>query len=273
MYTLFRQFLVAILGGVVAVAIMLVADYSTNRNANHNVLQPSIALAQTSISSPNAADQGAPHFINYQGQVYNPNGGAPYANTGLNFSFRLYNDSAGTRQLYVENKHIITNVDGFFNTNIGDTASFGEPYDIFNGQALYLRIYINDQELGPIQTITYVPYAMWARHANKLDEYSAADFPKLIAFGVVADNGNRESGEDFDSDREIVGEQPVYVIDIDDVDFSIHEYTAIITPACQRRVFNGVGSSEGDMVVDMWDSNGNRTECRFQFMVLAKEKS
>lgn len=268
MYTLVRHLLVAALGGVMAAGVMLFA--------NHDQQQPSIALAQTSFSSPTSPDDGAPHFINYQGQVYNPNGGAPYANAELNFSFRLYNDPAGNdqNQVFREDKLIVTNADGFFNTNLGDVSRFGdgEPYNVFNGQELYLRVMINNEELGPLQTITYVPYAMWARHANKFDNYSTADFPKLIAFGVVNENGDRESGEDFDSDIDFVGGADVYVIDIEDVDFSISDYTAIITPACQRPIITGVGTTGDDMVVDIWDANGNRTTCRFQFMVLAKEK-
>jgi hypothetical protein len=268
MYALLRQVFVAILGGVVAVGILLVTN-PTER-------QPSMALAQTSINGPNSVNAGAPHYINYQGQVYNPNGGAPYANAGLNFSFRLYNNPAGTIQVYQEDKHIITNADGFFNTNIGDTVSFGDTYSIFNGQELYLGIYINNQALGPLQTVSYVPYAMWARSADKLKIYDSGDFPKLIAFGVVNDNGDRASGEGFSSDREEVGGADVYIIDIDNINHSIFEYTTIVTPACNRPVMTGVGTAGGDerdMIVDMWDANGNRTECRFEFMVLAKEKA
>jgi hypothetical protein len=264
MYTLIRQLLVAVLGGMVATGVMLVA--------NHSERQPNIALAQTSINSPTSVDADAPRQINYQGQVYNPNGGAPYANAALNVTFRLYNNSAGTNQVFSEDHFIITNADGFFNANIGVGGGFNNSYAIFNGQELYLRVYINGQELGPLQPITFVPYAMWARHADMLDNYDTGDFPKLIAYGVVNDDGGRASGENFNSFRGNVSGAEVYLIDLDDKEHSIFDFTTIVTPACNRPVMTGVGTSGGDLIVDVWDPNGNRTECRFEFMILAKEK-
>ena len=127
-----------------------------------------------------------------------------------------------------------------------------------------------------MQPITFVPYAMWARHANMLDRYNTDDFPKLIAYGVVENDGDRASGENFDSTRGPVNGAQVYIIDVGGIQHSIFEYTTIVTPACNRPVMFGVGTAGGDerdLVVDMWDENGNRTECRFEFMVLAKEKN
>lgn len=268
MYTLLRQLMVAGLGGVVAAGVMLLANYPQP--------QPSIAIAQTSITSPTTVDADAPRQINYQGQVFNPNGGAPYANTALNVSFRLYSNSAGTNQVFSEDHFIVTNADGFFNANIGVGGGFNNSYAIFNGQELYLRVFINGEALGPLQPVTFVPYAMWARHADRIDNYDSGDFPKLIAFGVVNDDGGRASGENFSSSRELVNNEWVYIIDINNEEHSIFDYTTIVTPACNRPVMTGVGTAGGDerdMIVDVWDVNGNRTECRFGFMVLAKEKN
>jgi hypothetical protein len=262
MHTLLRQVLIAILGGVVAASILLVAN-DTER-------QPSAALAQVTIDSPSSTDADAPHQINYQGQVYDPTNGAPLRNAGLNFSFRIYNNPSGTNQLFREDKFITTNADGFFSTKLGELVTL--PTSIFDGQELYLRIYINDQELGPIQPIVYVPYAMWARNADNLGGYGESDLPKLIAYGVVDGDGDRASGENFSSSIQNVAGQDVYVIDIDNVNHSINNYTTIVTPACARPVVSGVGTSGEDLVVDMWDLNGVRTECRFEFMVLAKDK-
>ncbi len=260
MQTLLRQVFVAILGGVVAASILLVAN-DTER-------QPSAALAQVTMDSPTSTDAGAPHQINYQGQVYDPTSGAPLRNAGLNFSFRIYNNPSGTNQLFREDKFITTNIDGFFSTKLGELVTL--PTSIFDGQELYLRIYINDQELGPIQPIVYVPYAMWARNADSVGGYGESDLPKLIAYGVVDDDGGRESGENFNSSIQEVAGQDVYVIDIPGVDHSINDYTTIVTPACARPVVSGVGTSLGDLVVDIWDTNGNRTRCTFLFMVLAR---
>jgi hypothetical protein len=265
MYTPLRQLVIAVLGGVIAAGVLLVA--------NHFERKPHMALAQTSanltstIASP---DGDAVKAINYQGQVYNPNGGSPYANAGLNFSFRLYNNSSGTNQVYREDRFIKTNVDGFFSTNIGDTGSFGDVFNIFNGQELYLKVFINDQELTPIQPITFVPYAFWSVHAHHLDDWDADDFPKIMAYGVVNDDGGKASGQHFNSSLQNVAGSNVYVIDIDGIDHSINDYTTIVTPACARAVMFGVGTSSDDLVVDMFDANGGRTTCRFEFMVLRK---
>lgn len=268
MYTILRQLFIAILGGAVAASVMLVANNlspNTERATN-------IALAQTvtTVNGLDSTDADAPRTINYQGQVYNPNTGTPYVNQGLNFSFRLYNNSAGSNQVFREDKFIRTNADGFFNTNLGDASNFGDVYKIFNGQELYLRIYVNNQELGPLQPITFVPYAFWAEHAHHLDNYDADDFPKIVAYGVVNGEGGKDSGERFNSSRGIVGGVTLYIIDIVGVDHSILDYTTIVTPACDAPVMTGVGTSSGDLLVDVWDPSGNRTKCRFEFMVLSK---
>ena len=273
MYTILRQLFVAILGGAVAASVMLAANHlspNTERVPNIALAQTVTTVNGTDVNGADSTADDARKTINYQGQVYNPNTGTPYVNAGLNFSFRLYNNSAGSSQVYREDKFILTNADGFFNTNLGDSSSFGDVYNTFNGQELYLRIYVNDQQLGPLQPITFVPYAFWAKHAEHLDNYEADDFPKLVAYGVVNGEGGKDSGEGFDSKRDNVGGVTVYVIDIHDVDHSIFDYTTIVTPACDAPVMTGVGTSLGDLVVDVWDPNGSRTKCRFEFMILSK---
>lgn len=267
MFALVRQLSIAILGGVIAVGITF--------GINNFEPKPNIALAQTtaSVTTPEgteAADADARKMINYQGQAFNPNTGAPYANTAMNFSFRIFNNASATNQVYREDRFILTNSDGFFSTNIGDTGNIGDVYQIFNGQELYLRVLINDQELGPLQPITFVPYAFWAVHAHHLDNYDSDDFPKIIAHGVVNGDGSRASGHRFSSSRANVAGSTVYLIDIEGVNHSINDYTTIVTPACDAPVMTGVGTSSGDLIVDVWDPNGNRTTCRFVFMVLER---
>lgn len=265
MYTLLRQLFIAMLGGVVTAGILLAV----------NRVEPEqrIALAQTSTSviTPQAGQADARKMINYQGQVFNPNGGAPYINTGLNFSFRLYNNPQGTNEIYREDQHIITNQDGFFSANIGVSGTIDKVYDIFNGQELYLRVYINDQELTPLQPITFVPYAFWSVHAHHLDNHGAEDFPKIVAFGVINANGSKRSGKGFSSSRGRVGGDEVYIIDLHNApDHSVDDYTTVITPACASPVVTGIGSSLGDLVVDIWDTNGARVQCSFQFITFVE---
>lgn len=271
MSTLLRQLFVAVLGGIVAAGVLLVVNNTTTA--------PRLALAQTSLSigTPGADDPAAPtadarRVINYQGQVFNPNGGAPYVNAGLNFRFRLFNDSAATNMVYFEDKFIITNADGFFSTQIGDLAPFGDVTNIFNGQELYLRVIVNDQELAPLQPITFVPYAFWsvsANDADELDGYDAGDFPKIIAHGVVNADGTKRSGSGYSVSLQNVEGATVYVISLDDApNHSVDDYTTIVTPACLSPAITGIGTSLGDLVVDVWDQNGNRILCTFQFMTL-----
>ena len=69
MYTLMRQIFIAVLGGVVAAGVILVAN-GTERQA-------SIALAQVNVGSPGAVDAGAPHYINYQDRSITPIAACP----------------------------------------------------------------------------------------------------------------------------------------------------------------------------------------------------
>lgn len=272
MFALFRQLSIAIFGGVIAVGLMF--------GINNFERKPNIALAQTAatITSPegmnaegiNATDADARKMINYQGQAFNPNTGQPYANTGMNFSFRIFNNAAGTSQVYRDDRFILTNADGFFSTNIGDSGNINNSYQIFNGQELYLRVYINDQELGPMQPITFVPYALWSAQADRLDDYDSDDFPKIIAYGVVNGDGSRASGHRFSSSRGDVAGSTVYILDINGINHSINDYTTIVTPACDAPVMTGIGTSSGDLLVDIWDPSGNRTTCRFTFMVMGR---
>jgi hypothetical protein len=277
MHSLLRQVFVAILGGVITAGALLAF--------NSFKPGPTMALAQTNISqvgadssaAPDAPNVDATKMINYQGQIFNPATGQPYVNTPLNATFSFWDAATGGTQVYTEDRFIQTNSDGFFSTNIGDLSNFNRPpnistYDVFNGEARYLQVVIMGQQLGPRQPLTFVPFAMWAYHSHHLDEYDADDFPKFVAHGVVNGDGSRRAGARFNSSIQVVGGQSgVYVIDIEGVnDFSVEEYMVNVVPACESPVFHGIGSSAGDLVVDMWNPSGTRVQCKFQFQVYEK---
>jgi hypothetical protein len=280
MNTLLRQVFVAILGGVVAAGAMFAA--------NHYKPGPNIALAQTSISevpanSPagvDAPDVDASKMINYQGQIFNPNSGQPFVGA-VNMRFSFWDSANGGTLQYSEDRNIITNSDGFFSTNIGSNTNFNfgntTTYSLFDGEALFLEVatldaQLNPTPLGPRQPLTFVPFALWAVHAHHLDNWDADDFPKIVAHGVVNANGTKRSGERFSSTiTEVGGQNGVYVISVEGhEDVTIENYNTIVTPACESPVFHGIGSSLGDLVVDIWNPNGQRVQCTFQFMVLQK---
>jgi hypothetical protein len=275
MKALIRQLFVALLGGVVAAGVMLVANHIGIGRG------PSIALAQTSasVATPASLDADAAKTINYQGQVFNPNTGAPLANAALPFNFRITNDSGGV--LYQESKSITTNGSGFFSTRIGDTASFGDTdavFNIFSGQALFLVVLINGEQLSPPQPITFVPYALWSLQAHHLDNHGVDDFPKIVAYGVVDSNGNKVTGKAFSVSRQASGGSNTYFITLaNNLSFDINDYTAIVSPACKGvAAIADIGASErgntgiNDMIVDIFDASGNHQKCTFQFMVLAR---
>ena len=253
----------------IGIGVALTAAVLTWGNGPSSIT-PVLAQSQTEIVSTTA---GAAHYIHYQGQLFNPNANTPLTNFGFNASFRLYatlnSDGTGSNQLWVEDKFLTTNVDGLFNTDIGDTNTLN--LDIFDGRELYLAVAVNGEELHPIQRITYVPYALWARNTDHFDGFSSDQFAKIVAYGFVDDNGGKQSGRNFSSSRDVVAGDEVYVIQIDDVDYQYRQYTTLVTPACDRPIFVGTGSSDGNLLVDTWDHNGTRTRCRFQFVTLRRE--
>lgn len=202
--------------------------------------------------------------IHYQGQLFDPNSNAPRANAVFAASFRLYGQPTGGSPLWFEDKTIGTNVDGVFNTRLGDTNGFGNLQNLFNGQELWLEIVLNGEVTTPRQPINYVPYAFYARNASTIDNMPRRDIAQIVAFGVVTAQGARESGRNFNSSRDPDG---TYVITIPGVNYNRADFTAIVTPSCNRPVFNGIASSQGLLLVDVWDTNGARTPCRFEFIV------
>ena len=234
--------------------------------------EPVSAAGTAEVVTP-AAD--APYTIHYQGQLFNPNTGSPLSNRTFTALFALHANASGNSAVWGEQKTITTDIDGLFNTQLGDTIGFN--LGLFDGRELYLEISIDGEATRPLQPLTYVPYALWARtaaNADRLQGFSAGDFAKIVAYGFVDASGSRESGSNFNSFRDTVRGQRVYLIDIGGVDYHFRDYTTLVTPACSdpaAPVFVGTGSSEGDLVVDMWDINGNRTTCNFQFMTLRRE--
>jgi hypothetical protein len=269
MRNILRQMAGLVIGAVVTVAVMAVANVFAQD-------EPGAGSVPVAVNLINA---DAALTIHYQGQLFDPTTNTPRANAAFNSSFRFFSQSAGGTNLWVEDKVIVTNVDGIFNTRLGDVNPFPSPTSLFNGQELWLEIVLNGEVTTPRQPINYVPYAMWARNSSfstrsansdTVGGVPARDLPRIVAFGVVNDDGGRASGRDFSSSYTLVGGELAYVIDIPSINHSINNYTTIVTPACIRPVHFGVGSSSGDLVVDMWDSNGARTQCRFEFMVLAR---
>ena len=67
----------------------------------------------------------------------------------------------------------------------------------------------------------------------------------------------------------MVGNAYVCIIDFDGVDFNHRSFSSQVTPSCNAPIFVGTGSSQGDMIIDIWDRFGNRSQCDVSFAVFA----
>jgi hypothetical protein len=116
------------------------------------VLAAGGAAALPGVTSPDAIVASK---INYQGRLTDP-GGAPLSGT-FPMRFQVYDDPAAGTLLWDSG---VINVDvdhGLFNVALAvDPANF-------NGQALWLRIYVDGEWLSPRQELLPVPYALSLR--------------------------------------------------------------------------------------------------------------
>mgnify|MGYP005840359557 CR=1 FL=1 len=247
MPNLLRQAAGLVVGVALTVAVLTVHSvYARTFVRDEAVPQPSAPKLVT------LSADAAP-FIHYQGQLFDPNSNALRANAVFAASFRLYPQAAGGNPLWFEDKNIGTNVDGVFNTQLGDTNGFGNVQNLFNGQELWLEIVLNGEVTTPRQPISYVPYAFYARNASTIDNMPRRDIAQIVAFGIVSEQGSHETGRNFSSTRDNIGE---YAITMPGVNYNRADFTAIVTPSCNEPVFTGIAASQGVLLVDVWDTNG-----------------
>ena len=223
-------------------------------------------VAPAIIDSPDSTRK----LINYQGQLFNPNtNGSPIGSTTYSFKFTLYRDQGGAQPLWSETQTLTTNPDGTFNSLLGSAVGLNDS--IFSGEEIFLGVAINGQESRPLQIISYVPYAWWARNADKLRGFGASDFTRALATGFIDGNCNKQSGTgSWRSYRDLVAGAYVCVIDFDGLDYNHRSYSSQVTPSCNAPIFVGTGSSNGDMIIDIWDRFGNRSQCDLSFAIFAQ---
>lgn len=250
---------IALLLGVAVLASILTASRA---QAQEPELRPDEA-GPAVVLSPDQTRK----FINYQGQLFSPGGGgSPIGNTQYTFLFTLYRDENGGSALWSEQQVLTTNPDGTFNALLGSVSPLSDG--IFNGEEIFLGVAINGQESRPLQIISYVPYAWWARNADKLSGFGASDFSKTLAAGFIDGGCNKVSGTSgWRSYRAFVAGANVCLVDFDGVSYSHRSYSSQVTPSCNAPVFVGTGSSQGDMIIDIWDRFGNRSQCDVSFSV------
>lgn len=120
------------------------------------------------LAEPTSPEVVLANKINYQGRLTDP-GGAPLTGT-FPMRFQIYTASSGGTMLW-DSGVISVDVDhGLFNVGL-----IVNPAN-FNGQALWLRIYVNGEWLTPRQELLPVPYALSLRPGAEVVGDSAGDW-------------------------------------------------------------------------------------------------
>ena len=139
--------------------------------------------------------------------------------------FSIYDSATSTQPLWAQefnpNANTGVNVTGGYFTVLLDVNKYGTADStIFTGASRWLGVRVrNDPEMTPRQPLLYVPYAYWARNADKLGGKGSHYLP--VVFGIVDSNGSRLKGDGFSSSRHSKGE---YIIDIAGVSYDLNHY-------------------------------------------------
>lgn len=124
-------------GWVIVSLLALIVLVTTNVMAKSDFISPDVPAAGT---------------INYQGRLTNPNG-KPLDGV-FPMRFRIYNSAISGTLLWDSSVMNISVDNGLFNVEL-------DVYpEIFNGQGLWLRIYVDGEWLSPRQELLPVPYAL-----------------------------------------------------------------------------------------------------------------
>ena len=96
-------------------------------------------------------------LLQYQGRLTDPATGEIVADGSYSMNIQLYNVETGGTALWAETEDVPVQ-DGLFSTVLGDTNALSPA--LFNGQALWLGITVEGEELGPRQPVLPVAYAL-----------------------------------------------------------------------------------------------------------------
>jgi hypothetical protein len=103
------------------------------------------------------ADGVVTPLLQYQGRLTDPTTGKIVADGSYSMDFQLYAVEAGGTALWSESKAVTVQA-GLFSTVLGDTNALVPS--LFNGQALWLGITVQGEQLGPRQPVLPVAYAL-----------------------------------------------------------------------------------------------------------------
>jgi hypothetical protein len=98
-------------------------------------------------------------LLQYQGRLTDPATGAILPNGSYTMSFQLYAAESGGTALWSETKSVPVQ-GGLFSTILGNTTAINPA--LFNGQALWLEVWVQGEQLSPRQPVLPVAYAVTA---------------------------------------------------------------------------------------------------------------
>ena len=271
MYAILRQAIGVVIGGLIVAAITLAPRVSANDEITVTSLQPAVTIAETNQNTKS---------MTYQGMLLNANGQpVPYKKEGYKMVFAIYNAPVGgdlqwAYEFSPANGNPVNVVKGQF-TVVLPVGNEGTEETIFFGQNLWLAIAIEgDPEASPRQPLLYVPYAFWARNADKLSGKGSKWLP--LAYGVIdRDTGGIVKGSgNFTSDWVDEGDpngfKDYYEISITDVQYHLNDYVTVVTPISQKEcpdpTVARTNSWEGKLVVEMERVDGVNVQCKFHFV-------
>jgi len=257
-----RQALGVVIGGLIVAAMTL----APRANAQEQ-------LTVTSLNGPLSIDEtyDTDKRITYQGMLLDALG-QPVPNGSYYMVFSIYDSATSTQPLWQQefnpNANTGVNVTGGYFTVLLDVNKDGTADStIFTGDGRWLGVRVrNDPEMTPRQPLLYVPYAYWARNADKLGGKGSHYLP--VVFGIVDGNGSRLKGDGFSSSRRNDG---AYIIDIAGVNYDLNHYVTVVTPisqgSCPFSTIALTNSYENKLLVDLRDArNENVAGCKFHFV-------
>lgn len=133
------------------------------------------------VASAGVARAAVPATLTQQGRLLNGDGTAATGTVSIVFSIYAA-DTSGTA-LWSETQ-MVTLDDGYFSVQLGSVTAF--PAGTFDGTTRYLGITVGtDSEMSPRETLSSVPYAIAAGHADSADDATGDIHPHSVTVNSV----------------------------------------------------------------------------------------
>lgn len=210
-----------------------------------------------------------PDAFQYQAVIRDSEGNVR-ANENITVSISLLQGGADGTLVYGEDHDVTTNDNGMVNLAVGQgTATsigtviipiYGDFSTIdWSDSPYFIEVSVDGTVMGTTELLS-VPYAKYAEHSGST---SSDNVP--VVMGNIKDDATINSGTGnfsvtWDSSYSR------YAIELDDYSFNFRgDYVVMVSPATSDNVTYGIGSVSGDILVTLYDSNGNKIDEDFYF--------